>query len=61
MKDGAAGGHDAYAGVGQHVHTERAQPLDERHRPLQGHLLPALGQHHVQALQHDDDVIIRRP
>ena len=61
MKDGAAGGHDAYAGVGKHVHTERAQPLDERHRPLQGHLLPALGQHHVQALQHDDDVIIRRP
>lgn len=57
MHAGSAGGEQSNAGVGQHVHTERAQSLHERHCPLQGHLLFAADKHCVQALQHDSDVV----
>lgn len=61
MHSSSAGGEDPHGGVGQHMKTERAQSFDERHRPLQGHLLLASGQHGIQALQHNDDVIVGRP
>lgn len=61
MEDVSGGAEEPHAGVGQRVHTQHAQSLDERHHPLQGHLLLAAGQHCIQALQHNDDIIIGRP
>lgn len=61
VQDASGGAENSHASVGQRVQTQHAQPLDERHHPLQGHLLFAAGQHGLQALQHDDDIIIGRP
>lgn len=59
MHQRPVGRQDSHGSVGQCVQTERAQSLDEGQGALQGHLFPALGQHHVETTQHDADVFIR--